>query len=1366
MYKIGIDVGSKTLKVAVIDERGALVCSRYLRHHSNVRKVLADALHELAWTNGDISGSVAVTGSAGIDIARSLGVPFVQEVVATTHAVQTLIPDASAFIELGGEDAKVVYLDKPIEQRMNGSCAGGTGAFIDAIAHMLGVRTQEMSRLALGSQRTYPIASRCAVFAQSDVRPLLNAGASKADIAASAFEAVVQQTLGGLACGRPLRGTVVFLGGPLEYLPALVMAFRRALGLDATTGIKPPDAHLMTVRGAALLADRAAAEGRAPHTMSLSGLEEQVRTAPMPDDDLERLPPLLAGEGARERFAAAHDEQPWPRVRLFDYEGPLYLGIDAGSTALKLVALTKDGKLAYHDWRPVSGDVLGTARDLLQGLYAELSAGYRSHEPSTWIAHATVTGYGEDLLKAALGIDSGVVETTAHLTAAHTLYPDLSFLLDIGGQDIKALWVREGQITEAVLNEACSSGCGAFVASAARSLGMGLEEFSHQALLAKRPVDLGIRCTVFMTSRARHAQKVGAAPAEIAAGVAYSVVKNALYRIIGADKAEKLGGRVVVQGGTFASDAVLRAFELVADVHACRPADAQLMGALGCALVALQRAGADAKPGASTILGREELAQLDPKRTSQRCPGCPNACALTVLSFGSGAERRVHVRGNRCPRAYQYLDGDAGEAGVCGAAAPVSAKGPGVGPAAGAGAVPPAASAADARRGPQSAPNVVALEQALIESCATVRADGPRGQVAVGLPCVLEGYEATPFWHAFFEALGFSVIMPNELIERRYKAESAESIPSESVCHPAKLTHVRAYALAAGGATAIFMPRYERGSRCPVSCWYADALADNLGTVQGRRVAVVSPTLTAMSPFALVSRDDDLKMLQRAVAGLAPTEAPVSPSDFSAALHLGIEAQRSFERLVMEAGRQALAWVEADPAHRHGIVLAGRPYHMDRALLHGIDEVICDLGMAAIPRMAVRDKVREARNQAQSRRREREANLWSSGIAATERGGRTDGRGFGPQTDWKQAKHLVGTAQYVLTDPNLDLVALRSFGCKLDDVTVEDVRDLLVANGRPYTGIKIDEIVDNAHIRIRLRTLAEAIELRKLRGARAEEERPISDAEQTAHPQPSDDRVEPLRSAAPLHLMEAPLGPEDLEEARRHTPPDICFTAAALTAHCLRALEEHPDLEHVEVPAACRACVVDALPHIVNKQLGRCPTIHWREGWPTNTRSTCAPAPRSPHAVSRPRIGIVGNPLLCFDPYMNDDLVRLISQLGADPVLPDPRLMYAEDVRYLEQLAAFVRQDVDHVIYLLSFGCLKGHVQARGALHEFQRRFPGLPVTVIDYDPEGSALNRENRVRLAVEAARQSRNQRISRMPETAQAPSHPLPMPSRRFKL
>lgn len=1286
-YRIGIDAGSKTLKLVVLDEAGTVVYDAYMRHRANIARTLGEAIHDLNWRHGPVDASIAMTGSAAIEVARVLGIPFVQEVVATTHAVRTLEPDADVVIELGGEDAKIIYLDERPEQRMNATCAGGTGGFIDTIAYMLDMRSSQMSQLAFGASRSYPIASRCAVFAQTDVRPLLNAGASKADIAASVFDAVVRQTLSGLACGRPIRGNVVFLGGPLEHMPYLVHAFRRTLGLSARYGAKPKNAHLFTVTGAALLSDDARRLSCDPVVMNTAEFERRVASMGELESDLAFLPPLFEDADELAAFRARHAQAEFERQGIYEATGPLFLGIDAGSTTLKLVALNVDAQIVYSVYEPIRGDLIEMLREALDELYRKIEPpSYLPHaKPSTWIARACATGYGEELLRAAFGVDMGVVETAAHLRSARHLCDDLDFLLDIGGQDMKALWVRHGMVTDAALNEACSSGCGAFIEGTAAALKTTPWQFADDALLARHPIDLGTKCTVFMNSRVKHAQKAGAPIEDIAAGVAYSVVKNALHRIIGDDRIPQPGQRVVVQGGTFRSDAVLRAFELLCGVEAVRPAQAHLMGAIGCALFALDAVGVDttAKSG---LISLDELRCLEIRREKVACTGCANACELSIVSFD--AERtRCFVSDNRCERGLDEPRRRWGEANE--AAPPVISS---------------EANEVSGVEKSQSPPNIIADEQRLIASFGDIEQRGSRGSRRIGLMDSMALYAYRPFWRTLLAELGFSVMLPRPGCEADRMSEAWETVPSESACYPAKTSHVRYFSLCEGGCDSVFMPRFTRNYHCPVQTGYANALAANVGTARsGAGLApIVSPELANYRPARFMRDAVSMERLFAAVNELAGDEVPaITRDEFDQAFSMAVRRQEEVSAELAERTEDALRWLADDPS-RHGIVLAGRPYHMDEALLHGIDRELVRLGFAV---------------------------LGVAGLAAADPS-RANAHLEGPHP-WMPAKRLVGIARFVAGHPQLDAVFLQSFGCGFEAVSIEEAADVLDAAGKPCTTLKVDDISDLAHIRIRLRTLAAAIAMRgEVKDGKTAEG---SAAERFRQECPA----VPGKTASLLaDIAKRPLDADDLECARRSCVKDACFTANAMAARVIRMLRDDPGITRVELPRVCETCLTDAVPRIVERACGRTPEYVWVPWASGGDSSALARASAHNDGSARPRIGIVGNPLIVFEPFMNDHIVEMLESLGCEPIMPDPVLLAGDDVRYLDQLALFEEQGIHDVIYLLSFGCLKGHVSARGALRELHERFADMRITVIDYDPESSALNRENRIRLAVDAAR------------------------------
>lgn len=1356
--RIGIDAGSKTIKIVVLDERGAVERSVYRRHRADIKTTLSEVVHDLVWRHGDVSGSVAVTGSAGIELAEALGVPFVQEVVATTHAARADYPEADAIIELGGEDAKIVYLTGGLEQRMNATCAGGTGGFIDTIAFMLGVSTKEMSNLAMGATRSYPIASRCAVFAQTDVRPLLNAGAKKSDIAASALDAVVKQTLGGLACGRPIEGTTIFLGGPLEHIPSLVHRFRRALDLDHKTGIKPNDAHLFTARGAALLSDDPARLGSPIVHMSLSELEKGIGEAEGTQGDLPRLPPLFSNQGDVEAFNARHASERIARKRLGDAQGAIYLGIDAGSTAVKLVLVDGDGCLLHSDYRPVAGNVLAASSEMLLDMYRALPREYDG-TPLCTISHATVTGYGENLLMAAFGIDSGVVETTAHLRAARSLHPDVDFVLDIGGQDMKALWIERGSIRRAVLNEACSSGCGSFIEGSAHSLRCTPHAFAKRALKSAAPVDLGTKCTVFMTSRVRHAQKIGASYDDIAAGISYSVVNNALFKVIGLDNLDSLGNTVVVQGGAFLSDAVLRAFELVSGRHAIRPDIAHLMGAYGAALVARSRAraaeasqperaaGSHAPHIESSLLEQAGIAALKPRYRTETCPGCTNECSLSIVTFesepesgkgfsrrpakdqsagretgGRPARERRFIDGNRCERAYSFFENSQGRTGGLSASA-------------------------------KKAPNTVALEQGLLARYGDSRQNESRekgkasscADIVVGLPCTLNDYESLPFWHTLLTRLGFSVLVGRS---DDAGAKGFDTIPSESACYPAKTTHQRIFSLLERGACAIFMPKYERSSHCPVSSLYASAILDSVPPLRDGTAAFASPKLSSMKPDRIASDEGDRTAILDSLRSLSPDGDLPSKEEFDQAIGRAKSEQEAFYETLERACRRALDWIEK--THGHGIVLAGRPYHADPAISHGIDGVLSSMGFAVLApeglgRLARRKSLRAALETPPAVASESAA---SDGFAAEA----TD-ESAAFEAKWRQGKRLDRLSAFVASHDDLDMVCLQSFGCAYDAVSLIDVKKDLEAAGRSFTALKIDEISDTAHIRIRLRTLADSIE-----------ERRDALQEEAAGPSPLQSACDRSRNAGESEVAgdssartkTVELGgiePEDIEIGRREVSQDVCSTVAAVAGRIIRICRADPSIDTVIVPEGCTACLFDALPDLVKDPLGFAVRILMRRAggpsWkhegtkPSDPHSGCPPQkePRTRTVRSgkqgfAPRIGIIGNPFMVFESPLNEGLADFVESLGCEAILPDPDKLLVDDVRYLDQMAAFEAAGVDHVIYAQSFGCLKGHVESRGALHGLRKRFARMPVTVIDYDPDASALNRRNRILLVAESVR------------------------------
>ncbi|MCL2826454.1 MAG: acyl-CoA dehydratase activase-related protein, partial [Eggerthellaceae bacterium] len=1184
-----------------------------------------------------------------------------------------------------------------------------------------GVRSQDMSTLAMGANRIYPIASRCAVFAQTDVRPLLYSGAKKADIAASVLEAVVHQTITGLACGRQIKGNVVFLGGPLEHIPDLVFRFRRALGLTHKTGIKPHDAHLFTAMGTALLGPKLLEREGLAESFSLAGLERMLDTAPSIGTGLQTLPPLFSSVLERQEFMERHHTAKTPRRRLTDCVGPLYLGIDAGSTTVKLAVVDGGLNLVYSDYQPTKGDTLQTASLMLGDLYRQLPHEHTGR-PLAHIGNAAVTGYGEDLLKAAFCIDLGMVETMAHLQAAQQLYPAVDFILDIGGQDMKALWLRDGIIANAVLNEACSSGCGSFIEGTAYSLRLNRYSFAEAALASSAPVDLGIKCTVFMTSRVRHAQKAGVPYEDIAAGLAYSVVKNALFKIIGMNSINDMGKNVVVQGGAFMSDAVLRAFELVSGVQVVRPDIAHLMGAFGAAITAAAQAG----PGISSIVTPDELAALNPAKRVQRCAGCANACLLTVMDFGG---KRLFVSGNRCSRALSILTGNS----LARVDAPQGAPLPNRQGASARKAPSRGASARGAAfpRFPEKVPDLYELEQKLLarygrRDLRPQEPDGSNASVFIGIPRVLNLYENIPFWHTLFTQLGFPVVLPPSTVDEGdvsgpdapaaakpamrptgyAQANGLETVPSESVCYPAKTAHAHVAELLHADVDVVFMPGFERGTRCPVTSCYAQVLAGNIPALASGEAFLLSPTLQAIRPERIARLPEDKAALLEAINAIPRLKEAVSPGALEAAISTALKEQEGFLALLGQAAQSALSWMRRQG--KRGIVLAGRPYHVDENMSHGINTLLGELGFAVFSPVALRHMPKEG------------------GFNFPDQGQKT------PSVAWKPAKTLSQIARFTSSQPDLDLVCLYSFGCGFDALSLEPARKAVEGAGKVFTAFKIDDIVDLAHIRIRLRTLTEtllggdaaaarnagAAGNTKTAGALLAANGPESASRKPGHSGMGDKEPKTARLGA--------LSQDDIDCARSFVTHDVCLVASALAGAAINLLRRDSAITTLVVPHVCFDCLLDSLPDLVAQALGWAPEIVWEDAW----HGFKAPAP----CEGRPRVGILGNALLCFDAFANRSIADLIEELDCEAVFPPPGALFTDDVRYIDQIRAFAQQGIHDIVYLQAFGCLKGHIQSRGAARELTRLFPELRLTIIDYDYDISELNQENRIRLALAA--------------------------------
>ena len=1054
MLRIGVDVGSTTVKLFALNADDDVVFSVYRRHHSDIRATIAGIIDEGIAAVGDAPATVTITGSGGLLLANWLEVPFIQEVIANKTAIERIIPQTDVAIELGGEDAKIIYFDGGIEQRMNGTCAGGTGAFIDQMAALLNTDASGLNDMAKDHTILYPIASRCGVFAKTDVQPLLNEGAKREDIAASIFQAVVMQTISGLACGRPIRGNVAFLGGPLHYLSELRQRFIETLELTPETTIVPEESHLFVARGAAF-----ASEDEFEGAVSLVELKERLlNLGSTQGSEVQRLEPLFANENEYKLFKERHAQATVPKAELSEYRGEAYLGIDAGSTTLKSVLIGNDGEILYSFYANNKGDVLGTTRRMLGDLEDSLPRDAAGN-PLVTIGHTTTTGYGEALLLEAIQADSGEIETVAHLRGARELQPEVDFILDIGGQDMKCMRVKDGVIEHIMLNEACSAGCGSFIEAFATSLDMPIDVFAKEALKADAPVDLGSRCTVFMNSRVKQAQKEGATPADISAGLSYSVIKNALFKVIKLRDASELGTHAVVQGGTFLNDAVLRAFENLSEHEAIRPDIAGNMGAWGAALLARDRAleasgtqsasrgdasrnlvrhaaGSGAISGTgesepddagtqsasrgdasrSTVLSPAEIDALEIKHTTVRCGLCENNCLLTINDFGKDpktGKRRRFVTGNRCEK---------------GAGAKGRAK---------------------------DVPNLFDFKQKLLFDREGLTKESAK-YGSVGIPRALNMYENYPFWHTFFTKLGYRVILSEQSSKKTYDA-GVESMPSENACYPAKLSHGHIMDLLKQDVDFIWMPciRWERQEdegannhfNCPIVMSYSEALKLNIDELLESDIEFLNPFIPYDDRSALKKRLFEHLVKNRKAKIRAEGK---NPNDYKFPTRVEIDdaveaawaEDLAFKDIMRAKGEETINWLKA--TGNHGIVLAGRPYHNDPEINHAIPELITSFGLAVLTEDSV----------AHLGKLERNLRVYDQ---------------------WMYHTRLYNSAKVVTQLDCLDLVQLNSFGCGLDALTTDEVQEIIEGSGKVYTLIKIDEVSNLGAVRIRIRSLLAAL---------------------------------------------------------------------------------------------------------------------------------------------------------------------------------------------------------------------------------------------------------------------------------------------------
>ena len=978
IYKLGIDIGSTTVKIAILDDKNTILFSDYKRHFANIQETLADLLTEAKKQLGEIEVHPVITGSGGLTLANHLEVPFTQEVVAVSTALTDYAPQTDVAIELGGEDAKIIYFTNGIDQRMNGICAGGTGSFIDQMATLLQTDASGLNEYAKNYKAIYPIAARCGVFAKTDIQPLINEGATKEDLSASIFQAVVNQTISGLACGKPIRGNVAFLGGPLHFLSELKEAFVRTLNLKLENIIAPDHSHLFAAVGSAMTYKE---DVSVPVVHLINRLASKIKM----EFEVERMEPLFANQKEYDDFTKRHNSHSVATDTLADYEGDCFLGIDAGSTTTKVALVGEDGRLLYSFYSNNNGSPLATTIKSIKEIYSLLPR-------TAQIVRSCSTGYGEALIKAALMLDEGEVETVSHYYAAAFFDPAVDCIIDIGGQDMKCIKIKNQTVDSVMLNEACSSGCGSFIETFAKSLNYEVKDFAKEALFAPHPIDLGTRCTVFMNSKVKQAQKEGATVADISAGLAYSVIKNAIYKVIKITDPKDLGSHIVVQGGTFYNDAVLRSFEKISGCEAVRPDIAGIMGAFGAALIARERYNGQT----TTMLTIDKINDLTFDTKMARCKGCTNNCHLTINRFSGG---RQFITGNRCER--------------------------GLGK----------------EKNKENIPNLFEYKNKRLFNYEPLSEDqAPRG--VVGIPRVLNMYENYPYWFTFFTKLGYRVVLSPESSRKIYEL-GIESIPSESECYPAKLAHGHVSWLIRNNVKFIFYPcvPYERPEfedannhyNCPIVTSYAENIKNNVEELK-------TENINFMNPFCAFTSEEILtKRLVEVFDGMIPASEIKE-----AAREAWFELENSRDD-VRAKGEEVLKYLEE--TGRRGIVLAGRPYHVDPEINHGIPELINSYGIAVFTEDSI-------------------AHL-----------GHVD-RPLIVMDQWMYHSRLYAAASYVRTKDNLDIIQLNSFGCGLDAVTTDAVNDIMTSAGKIYTVLKIDEVNNLGAARIRIRSLLSALRVR------------------------------------------------------------------------------------------------------------------------------------------------------------------------------------------------------------------------------------------------------------------------------------------------
>lgn len=1397
LYRLGIDIGSTTVKIVVLGSDNEIIFSDYIRHFANIQESLATLLIRAKEKLKECNLNPAIAGSGGVSLANFLKIPFIQEVICVTHAIKIKAPNTDVAIELGGEDAKIIYFTNGVEQRMNGVCAGGTGSFIDQMAALLQTDASGLNEYAKNYDTIYPIAARCGVFAKSDVQPLINEGASKENLAASIFQAVVNQTISGLACGKPIRGNVAFLGGPLHYLSELKEAFKRTLGLK--NSIDPDNSHLFAAFGAAL-------NSSSEVMFSLDELINIFSNKVNISTEVNRLEPLFADENEYDEFLKEHNNFTVNKKDLSTFKGKCYLGIDAGSTTTKVALIDDEGNLLYSFYENNNGKPLETIVKAVKEIYENLSS-------EAILMASCSTGYGEALIKSALMLDFGEVETIAHYYAAAFFEPDVDCILDIGGQDMKYIKIKNKVVDSVMLNEACSSGCGSFIETFAKSLNYDIKSFAKLALFSSTPIDLGSRCTVFMNSRVKQAQKEGADVGDISAGLAYSVIKNALFKVIKLTDPKELGEKIVVQGGTFYNDAVLRSFEKISGRKAIRPTIAGIMGAFGAALIAKERC----KANESSILKSNELLQLTYKTNMARCGKCTNNCVLTINTFN---QNRRFITGNRCER--------------------------GLGK----------------EKNTNNIPNLFEYKlKRIFDYVSLDEKDAKYG--VIGIPRVLNMYENYPLWHTFFTNLGFRVVLSPVSTYKIYEL-GIESIPSESECYPAKITHGHIMWLIKQGIKNIFYPciAYEMNEvkdaannyNCPMVISNAENIKNNMEEIKD---------INFLSPFLAL---DNKKALAIQLYNLLSKHYDVSKKDIEKSLDLAYEEDKRVKNDIRKKGEETLKWLNDND--KLGIVLCGRPYHIDPEINHGIPELITLNGLAVLTEDSI------------------------SHLGFVQ-------RPIIVQDQWMYHSRLYRAANYAKTNPRLEVIQLNSFGCGLDAVTTDAVSDILQGSNRIYTSLKIDEVSNLGAARIRIRSLISAVNIKKEQNIkpvikssainRVEFTKEMAKTYTVLSPQMSPIHFDLLAKAlihSGMRLEMLPNPPKKaIDTGLQFVNNDACFPSVLVVGQLMEAVNSGKyDVNKIalaitQTGGGCRASnyigfirralIKAGLPQIpvisisaqgleqnsgfnmtlpmLNRVVqafvygdvfmrvvyrtrpyevvkGSANALH--EKWKKICEKSLEKADFKEFSKNieniikdfdnlaikdelKPKVGIVGEIYLKYLPTANNNLVELLESEGAEVVVPDilgfflycfmdsdfkhkylgrpfldalsSNIAVRALKRYLKpvqnalkttnkfghlvdiyeiakktsefvslgnqtgegwfltgEMIELIESGVGNIVCAQPFGCLPNHIVGKGVVKSLKAKYPNANIVPIDYDPGASEVNQINRIKLMLFIAKQN----------------------------